>query len=770
MRRKTIFSLTALGILLFYGCDPEMKQDDKYARPDWLAGKVYTQLLDQPDLSTFTRCVELTGYDTIIDVSGSYTVFAPNNEAFTRWFQDHPVYNDVEDIPHEELLELVKFHIVQNPWSKEQLRSLDVYGWIDTLDLNNNKPRGFKRQTLLLDENRKLGIAPQSGTGSDIKIVDTTSTNWHRIVATDSRKYAPIFYKEYLDIYDLKASDYEFYFNRSVEGTQDLYFGAGKIVGEEVFAENGFVYQIDRVIEPLPNAYQILENGISNSSYKLFLDLLNLFPNFQYNEEKTFDQPGADLGLDVDSLFDLSYPVLAFDILNEKTTPPTGTYGLPSNVTIRYHHGIFAPTDEAFDQFVNDYFVGANRWGTLENAPENIKRIVANTHLTNISVYPTDFENGFYNGEEDIVRFSEGDIEEKVFGSNSTFIGLNTAVVPRVFKTVAAPVYLLRIYSKPMFAIEDAGLLSALKRENENYLFYVENNLNTSLDSSLLYEGATQQFSLWQRSSGSAREYVLGTTDLRSLIMNHMAVGIPTGGPRKEFFRNLSGNYIIIDNETGEVSGTAETSVGYQGQEKKPNFPTQISTDSDNGVTYDIENWFSFTAPNIFQKISATYPVFHSLLLQAGLGNSFELRYTFLSENENYTVFIPNDSVMSAFRADTLEREALQELLKLHFVQGALIFTDGKLTPGYYETSRFDEKSTEFTKIFSKISIQPGIDVIEIMDKSGSVYVSPEESEVTNIMTGRNVGEGEEIFPSFVINGVLHEIDRVLVFDELDTN
>jgi uncharacterized surface protein with fasciclin (FAS1) repeats len=770
MRRTTIFAMTALGILLFFGCDPELKQDDKYARPDWLAGKVYTQLLEQPDLSTFTRCVELTGYDTIIDVSGSYTVFAPNNEAFTRWFQDHPDYGSVDDIPMEELTKIVKFHIVQNPWSKEQLRSLDVYGWIDTLDLNNNKPRGFKRQTLLLDENRKLGITPQAGTGSDIKIVDTTETNWHRIVATDSRKYAPIFYKEYLDIYDLKASDYEFYFDRTVEGQQDLYYGSGKIVGDEVFAENGFVYQIDRVIEPLPNAYQVLENGIGNESYKLFLDLLNQFPNFQYNEEKTFDQPGADLGLDVDSLFDLTYPDLAFDILNEKTTPPTGTYGLPGNVTIRYHHGLFVPTDEAFDQFVNDYFVGPNRWGNLENAPENIKRIVANTHLTNISVYPTDFETGFYNGEEDIVRFSEGDITEKVFGSNSTFIGLNTTIVPRVFKTVAGPIYLSRIYSRPMYAIEDAGLLSALKRENEDYLFYMENNLNTSQDSSLLYDPFSGNFSAWQTSLGASREYILSTNDLRTLIMNHTAVGIPTGGARKEFFRTLSGNYIIINNVTGEVKGTAPTTVGYQGQEQKPNYPTEISTESENGTTYDVENWFSFSAPNMFQKVSSSYPVFHSLLLQAGLGNSFELRYTFLSENENYTVFIPNDSVMTAFMADTLEREELQELLKLHFVQGALIFTDGKLTPGYFETSKFDEKSTEFTKIFSKINIHTGTDVIEILDKSGGVYVDIEESNLANTMTGRSVGEGGGVYPSIMINGVLHEIDRVLVFDELDTN
>jgi hypothetical protein len=66
IKPKPIILLFLAGLILL-GCDPELKKVDKYARPDWLAGKVYTQLLDQPDLSTFAECVERVGYDTIID-------------------------------------------------------------------------------------------------------------------------------------------------------------------------------------------------------------------------------------------------------------------------------------------------------------------------------------------------------------------------------------------------------------------------------------------------------------------------------------------------------------------------------------------------------------------------------------------------------------------------------------------------------------------------------------------------------------------------------
>ncbi len=752
-----------LLLIIMAGCEPE-SEADKYARPDWLVGKLYTQLKEQEDLSTFALCLEYTGYDTIIDISGSYTVFAPSNEAFSDYLQSHP-YSSVEEIPLPLLSEIVRYHIVQNPWTKNQLRTLDVYGWIDTLDLKNNKPRGFKRQTLLMDSNRKLGVEQERG--GSLKIVDTTESDWNRIVATDSRKYAPIFYREYFDIYDLSTDDYEFYFGRSIESSEDIYFSSGKIMGDEIFAENGFIYRIDRVVDPLPNAFQILESEPGGESYSDFLDLINLFPLFEYNEEKTFDQPGAEEGFVVDSLFDLTYPGLTFDILNEQTSPPSGTFGLPNNVTIRYHHGLMAPTNTAFQEFWDEYFVGSNRWNTLEATPDNILRILVNTHMAPNTIYPTDFERGFYNGEMDRVTMNPSDIVHTRFGSNSTFIGLSDAVTPRVFKSVAGPAYLLRGYSKVMYAIEEAGLLSALKREGQDYRFFMESNTNTSQDSSLLYRDG--RFSLFT-TAGSVREYPINTNSLRTLVMNHIGVRGPTGQPRREFIRNLAGNYIVVNNETGEVRGTAATSIGYQGLELQPNYPFQISTESDNGVTYDIENWFSFSATNIYQKIRSDFPHFHDQMLRSGLANERESRYTYLSENENYTVFIPTEAALDEYQVDTLEGESLRDFLKFHFVQGALIFTDGSSPPGYYETARIDETSTAFTTVFSKIYIDPGVDVIRIPDDQGADYATAEESEVTNIMTGRDAGEGNEVFRNLIISRVLHEIDRVLLFDEVDTD
>jgi uncharacterized surface protein with fasciclin (FAS1) repeats len=768
MNKITRQAILCLFLCIYVGLI-SCERDTIYDPPKWLAGKVYTQIKSTDDLSTFARCIELTGYDTIIDISGSYTVFAPSDEAFELWFRNHPDYNSIEDIPIPVLTEIVSFHIVQNPWSRLQLTSLDVHGWIDSTDLANDKPRGFKRETLLRRTDKVFGVR---GSFARHTIVDTLQTSWRRRVI-NSRKFAPLFFRQYFDIYDLSPTDYEFYFDRPFEASDDIYYGGAKIIGTEIFAENGFVYTIDRVVEPMKNAQEIL-NTPGTNNYSAFLNFLNRFPQFTWNEQATNRQPGAAEGRRVDSLFNLGYPQLAFDFTNERTQAPRGSQGLPSEVSIRFHHGLVAPTNEAFDRFVNDYFVGPNRWGSLENAPSFIRRIIANTHMSPNAIYPTDFVKGFYNGENDIINIDPGTIIHKEFGSNTTFIGVDRAVVPRAFSSVTGPVYLQRGYSTGMYAIEATGLLPTLKRRHQDYSFFIESDENLRADSSLMYIPPPQnRFIVWQIFAPGVppQGWTVNVRELRILFMNHIGTATPRGLARKEFIPNLAGNYIIFNNQTGEVSGTAPTTAGYMGSQITPNFPRQVSTNADNGITYDIDNWFSFRSGNIYSLISNNYPHFHNLLNRAGLAQVANQRYTFISDNQFYTIFIPTAEALEEAGADELTGDALRRFLRLHFVQGDVIFTDGRKSPGYYETARIDERSTTFNTIYTKIYVKPGIDNIEITGRNGGIYSAVSESLTTNILASRTIVEtaGPSVIPNIVNQGVIHEIDRAFLLELMDT-
>lgn len=773
MKKYIQLFLIALFLVLFISCKKD-NAIDLFKRPSWLAGKLYTQILADPELSTFAELLHIAGYDTIINVSGDYTVFAPSNEAFKTYFQENTNYKSIADIPKSEVLNLVKYHLVQNPWSKKQLESLDIFGWIDTLDLNNNLPKGYKRQTLLLEKNKKYGITysrykMQNSNLNRTNIIDTTQTTWQRYVFTDSRKYAPIFFKKYFDIYGLSTNDYSFYFDRQFENANDLYYCNGRIISDEIFAENGFVYKIDRVVKPLKNGVELLTDKGNPYSYRSFYNLINQFAEMYYNEQETYKQPGADQGLKVDSLFNLTYPQLVFDINSEKTEAPKGSVGLPSNVTIRYQQGIVAPTDEAFNQLVSQYLIGINNWGSLEDAPENIKRIIVNSCLSINPIYLTDVQKGFLNGESDIIKIDESSIIQKDYGSSCTFIGVNKPIIPRAFNSVAGPVYLQKGFLKVMLAIENAGLLPALKRKDANYSFFVEPDNLTSTDSSLFYNSLTKRFSVITLFP-DRKETILTVADLRNLLLNHIGLDQPKGIAKKEFIKNMAGNYLIFDNVTKEVKGTVPTTFGYNGSTIKNIIPNKISTNSDNGSTYEIDNWFNFGSSSLFMTISSKFPKFHSLLKKAGLTNDNLYTYKFISTSKNYTVFVPNDSVLNMTNTNTMSAMELENFLLMHFIQGEMIFTDGNTQSGYFETCRVDESSTPFKTVYTKIKIEPGIDKITIPSKNDFPLIVVNESPTSNLLTSTKlVTSFPGAYPSLTTTGVVHEIKNALFLNQVDT-
>lgn len=772
-KKYQLVGLFTLFFFIFICCNKKEDFPDKYARPTWLEGKLYTQILTKPELSTFAELLHISGYDTIIDVSGSYTVFAPTNDAFKKYFQENPNYKSVSDIPNTEAQKLVKYHLIQNQWSRLQLQTLDVYGWIDTLDLLNNLPRGNKRESVYKSPNKKVGVAYSSYKmeNSNLKrtnIIDTTETSWRRCIYTDSRKYSPIFFKDYFSIYDLSTSDYAFYFGRQFENMQDLYYCGSRIEGEETFAENGFIYNIDRVIEPLKNGDEILSDKNTSSSYSDYYDLVNLFCEMNYNETETNNQPGAKQGQTVDSLFNLSYPQLIFDINSELTKAPPGEYIASNHLTVRYHHGIVAPTNEALSQLESKYLAGGSNWGSIAASPENVKRIIANSSLSTNPVYPTDFQHGFLNGESDLIKIDESAIVQKQYGSNCTFIGVNQPIVPRAFSSVAGPVYTRRNYSKVMLAIEQSGLLSALKRSDANYSFFVESDGNTSADSSLLYNPLNETFSV-SSLYPAVQVIKLSVSDIRVLLMNHIATDQPKGMARKEFIRNLGGNIIIFDNVTKEVKGTAPTKYGYHGSKTVQVIPSKISTNSDNGETFDISNWFNFSANSVYSILTTNFTKFHALLAKAGYSQDKLGKYSFMSDNQNYTVFAPSDSVLNTINTAAMSKKQIQDFVLMHFLQGDLIFTDGNRSEGYYETCLLDSRSTAYSAFYTRLKIIPGIDQITIPSKNTDPVTVINESTKTNFIASRSLSTGAGAFINASSNGVVHEIKNVLRYEEVDT-
>ncbi len=755
---RNISFIFLIGCTLLWGCR-DIYELDKYQRPDWLAGKIYTQITTRPDLSVFQECLELTGFDTILDVTGSYTVFGPTNLAFEQWFSQHPEYGgSPENIPPQELENLVERHILQNGWSLKQMKSLDIYGWIDEDDPSNDKPRGYKRQTIQKDQDKKYFINSRG------QIVDSTVSDDYRKVYTISRKYGPLFFDEYFGVNDLRLDDYGFYYDRSFE-SGNMYYGNAKVVSPEIFAENGFVYEVDRVTDELHNAEQILDQEYSGYSFSSFREVFNLFSEFSMDMEATNNQPEAKAGGLYDTLFTLNYPDLLFNLQEELTGPNTSI----SDYTVRYQNGILAPTNEAFQRLLDEVVTsnsGYPHWPDFGAVPLEVKRIILNAHMTENPVYQTNIEQGFKNGARDKITINEADIIHRYYGSNCSFLGLNEAIVPRAFSSITGPVYLRPGYSTLLYAMEYAKTLPALKEEGKEYVFYAQADVSFAEDSALFInwiDVSANRFNFNAFDRGADRMSTISRNQLTKMILNHVGTSLPRGNANKEFIENLAGNYIVVNNVDNTVTGGLPNTWGYNGDSVVEVHPVLLEEATDNGETYEISGWLNTPVTNMYSRI-ISYPHFFNLIDDAGLYDKVYYSFPFLTEGETYTVFVPSAEAIASLDTDSLSQSELQDIVKYHFVRGTKIWTDGSSPDGYYETLRVDETSTQFTTKYSTIHIETGSDLIRILDKDGALFTEIHEQDgATNVMVATDMDEESGSLYDFAITGVMHEIDSVLI-------
>ncbi|MCP4309701.1 MAG: hypothetical protein GY790_00430 [Bacteroidetes bacterium] len=751
-------------LLSFLLCNcTKLEDQEKYQNPEWLAGKLYTLIKENESLSVFASLLEYTGYDTVLDLTGSFTVFAPDNQAFESWLNEHPEYgDDITKMPYREAEAMVHYHIIQNRWSRKQLQSLDIFGWIDRDDPGNDKPRGYKRQTIFQNPDRKYWIKEQDG--NIITIVDSTRSTDYLTVYSSSRKYMPLFFTEYFEINDLNTGDYDFYFNRSFDGNA-IFISNAKTIQDEIPAENGFVYVVDQVIKPPLNAEEYMKLDHSGASTSDFLELIyELGPRFSYNENATIEQPEALAGGSYDSLFNLNYPQLTFNIHEELTGPSTSN----PDYTVRYQNGLLVPTNQALKQLINDVVTansGYPHWPEWSVVPNEVRRIIVNAHMSTNPIYRTNIQDGFLNGSNDKMTLDESAIRERYYGSNASILLLDASIVPRAFTSITGPVYLRPGYSTMLYAMEASKTIGYLKKAEKDFAFFVPSDESMALDSSLILNWIDKDqnrynFTVFVRDDEIVRG--VGTNELTKRILNQVALKQPARLARREFIENLSGNFLVFDNENQTVTGGLENTWGYNSS----NFPIHLEPvlfeeSTDNGTAFKFDGWFRTPTRSIWSVIS-DFSGFKKLIDDAGLSDPKYFRFNFLTEGEYYTIFIPTDEALANSGADTLSIPDLQQFIKSHFIKGERIWTDGSVPGGNYETLRVNEDAGDFGDRFSKLKLETGIDFIRILDSDNKLYYHIEEKpDSTNIMIAYTPVNSPGPH-DYSITGVVHSIDTVL--------
>jgi len=696
MRFKILLLLFIIGFV-FSGCKREF--GDYYNPPAGQQTDIYKQLAGDSSLSIFVQAIDkVPGLKAELSSSGLFTVMAPDNNAFKKYFATSQ-YGSLDVIPIDKLDLLVKFHILK--WMLFQDNFINP-------GLNKANPEIYKYET-----RATFVYKAQLSTGRTIPIFYPSKM---------SQVYTPTFF----NYYGVTPQDYTDVFGSSaiINSQTRMNVLSASVTALDITSGNGVYYKIDKVIEPLLNIAQELD---TNPEYSDYIDLYNKrFLNYTYNDLATKAQGNnGDINGDgtVDSLFTRTY-LTDKNLDNEN---PIGTDKKSISLSA------FIPTKAAFNQYLNTKVL-PNFGNSKDSIPDNLLSLLFKSHLTNNMDWPSRIDNGYVISIlGDKMKVTRPDTRLVKMTSNGLLYEVNKVIEPTAFTAVTGPAFFAPQYWYFAEMLVRTNMIPTLTVESVKYTILAPTN--AAFNARGIY-WAPQQNPGFFRWNGLA--WVgLSNAELTQLVGNHIFLNqeLSTAAMSYGFYRAQNGSWIAIENN--KFHGADRDSLA-----------TIIDPDKQksNGYFHGIDKVIYNPQLSIYQTIASSsisvtpqvnpqYLKFKELVTLAGLASKDFGGITSIDINKKYTLFMPsNDAIIAAQVAGKLpktgaqgtqtltaaEKARLVNWVKYFLVPERETFTDGKVT-GIFPTSRPDPASTPANPIFVPINVTYPAGVLTVTDNTGKI-------------------------------------------------
>ncbi|WP_437921064.1 fasciclin domain-containing protein [Sphingobacterium sp. LRF_L2] len=654
MKRLFIY---IIGVFLagFVSCSKK-ELVSHYERPDWLKGNAWEVLEGRGNFTQFLKGVERAGFREVLDGKTITTIFAPTDDAFLQYLSKNSA-TDIDQLPLRQLKKLIGYHL--------------IYYSYDKLKLQDYQPKGSDNV-----EPNLAGLYYKHRSRSQDSIsleLDKSDGKTKKVYHKD--RFVPVLSNIHFQTKGIDAtSNYEYFFGAgSWKGSGGFNVANAAVSEYAIPADNGYVYVIDQVLQPLQTVYETLN---ANAEYRDFLGVYDRYRTFTYDE-----QTSANYAAVGDSLFNVSHGILP-SIASEWTTFGfTGSYDYFDLAGLTYRaFNVFAPSNQALQAFFNTYF--SPYYKSLHDVDLLPLAMLMYNHVyTGSVVFPSeigknpDIKTSF---GSPIVFDPQADVKSKALASNGAFYGLDRVLVPQMFNSVTGPAFRNPKYKMFMYMLYKSGLYQTLASENIDFTLFIPSDeviLNTLYADSYMFwtEGNPLIF-------GDESVLILNTDGVyvelsqrqqELFVSDHIAYGKITSLQGTDVYRTRN-NYSYLYVRNGKVYSTAAFNTGegvnvtnisgnwYNGS----SYETAVSLIGETG-TIKFTLLGAETASNPLNK----YAEFSKLLAKAGLmvtGNSL----SFLFGNR-FLLFAPdNQTVLDGLSNGSIptDNAALAEYLKSYFV------------------------------------------------------------------------------------------------------
>jgi uncharacterized surface protein with fasciclin (FAS1) repeats len=533
MNNKVIIpKLLAFCILLVFAGCRKKAWDEFYNRPDTLAAPIYKQLDSKGNFKSLLALIDKGGYKQVLTLGGGYwTMFAPNDEAFEKYFKDKGIAG-VNDIDSLTARAMVQYCLVYNSFEKDRLDDYQAtannQGWTPSVAFRRTTAyyTGFYKDTGL---NNKPIVAI-AGNRNNI----TGSLTGNYITGDDNNKYITYFTDDYFKTAGISASDYNYFYPSSTYTGFNV--AEAKVVTKDIPAENGVIHEIDRVINPLQSIDEYIRTKPEYSSFRAILNRMYINNTVQFIYNSDASHRYQVLSGKNDSVFVKAYsPLLSFSPNNENFLKVEDNDGQKDCWTM------FIPNNAAVDNYVKN--VLCEYYPSLDQMPMDIIADFLNAHMFATVVWPSRFavtRNKF----AEPARFNPNtDVFDKKILSNGIVYGTTKVEEADVFSTVYSKAYLNPAYSMMTRLLNVTGLKLLIANSGVPVnLFLIPDKAFAAAGFS--YNVSKDQYE-YTPAGGSA------TTNGIFDKLSRIAASCVFFEPYKSFVQNLSGADIVKSGDAG---------------------------------------------------------------------------------------------------------------------------------------------------------------------------------------------------------------------------
>jgi uncharacterized surface protein with fasciclin (FAS1) repeats len=720
MKKKIHYYLLVLPFLALLASCSQDVFDEYYARPEGLEAPIYQRLEAHGNFKNLTSLIEKAGYKNILSKAGYWTMLAPNDEAFTKFFQEKGI-SDVSSIDSITASKIVRYALIYNAFRSDQLPDYQSgTGW----EPNN----AFRRRTAFYD-----GFETKTINGKPTVVVGSNRNNRpgaiYYISGDSNNKYISYFTKDYFTARSLSNYDYNFFYPNANYTEFNVLDGAVKEM--DIIAENGVIHEVSKVSLPLVNIDQHLEGNVKYSLFRSMLE--NNLVNYVFNQDATTTY--NNFTRKSDKVYVKVYdPALAFSLNNENYIKQSDNDGQSDAYTL------FVPENAPLQQFIDDVLL--KNYPSLDKLPKYVFEDFVKAHMVSNAVWPSKV-NSYNNALDEDVRFNfNTDVTEAKVLSNGFFYGTNKIQASNLFFSVYTSAYL-----DPKFT-----LATRLFNDGSSYREIISNidkKYTLFLPSDTVLRGLGFEYnttrSEWNYTSPINNVTVAGSIARSRLLRILYNCIVPT--PNLEL-NNLSGSGTIRSGDTdlpGEYIKWNNNKVFAAGNEVLGNSANIIGfEDQQNGRTYYVDNLLQFSEETQGFKLkklsllpSSNFLSFYTYLSFSSIYDAPTGKIQGVDLGTSYTFVVPtNAAITQAVRDGKLPgiiatgvptfnpttpagKDQVIDFIRNHILATKTVSDDGHIS-GQIETLRRDNFGE---KTYIQVNSSPGVLTFKDSSNRTATYI-----------------------------------------------